>query len=133
MNDITRQISHVSPLKLAYVIQQLQPKLALAEAEPIAVVGIGCRFPDGVNTPEDYWKLLHEGRDAVTEVPADRWDFEAFYDPESRNPGKMYARHGAFLKSVDAFDCEFFGITPREARRYGPAATVIAGGQLGGH
>ena len=125
MNDITRQISHVSPLKLAYVIQQLQPKLALAEAEPVAVVGIGCRFPGGVNTPEDYWKLLHEGRDAVTEVPADRWDFEAFYDPNPGTPGKMYARHGAFLKSVDAFDCEFFGITPREAAGMDPQQRLL--------
>ncbi len=125
MNDITRQISHLSPLKLAYAIQQLKPKLALAEAEPIAVVGIGCRFPGGVNMPEDYWKLLHEGRDAVTEVPADRWDLEAFYDPNPGTPGKMYARHGAFLKSVDTFDCEFFGITPREAAGMDPQQRLL--------
>src|SRR6266480_2109349 len=65
--------------------------------EPIAIIGIGCRFPGGANTPEAFWELLRSGYDAISEIPAERWDVDAFYDPDPSASGKMYTRHGAFL------------------------------------
>jgi len=83
--------------------------------EPIAVVGIGCRFPGGANDPESFWSMLSKGTDTIVEVPPDRWDISEYYDPDTTAPGKMYTRHGAFLSEIDQFDAHFFGITPREA------------------
>jgi acyl transferase domain-containing protein len=92
--------------------------------EPIAIVGIGCRFP-GANNPESFWELLRDGVDAITEVPADRWDVDAFYDPEPGIPGKMYTRYGGFIDQVDQFDPSFFGISPREAERMDPQQRLV--------
>lgn len=83
--------------------------------EGIAIIGIGCRFPGGVNDTEAFWKMLVEGRDAVSEVPADRWSVERFYDAEPGLVGKTIAKWGGFLDSIDQFDPQFFGISPREA------------------
>lgn len=91
-----------------------------ARTEPIAVIGIGCRFPGGVRGPEAYWNLLHNGVDAITEVPPDRWDVAGYYDPDPGAPGKMYARHGGFLDNLDQFDPQFFGIAPREVNSMDP-------------
>jgi acyl transferase domain-containing protein/acyl carrier protein len=92
--------------------------------EPIAIVGIGCRFP-GANNPESFWELLRDGIDAITEVPADRWDVDEFYDPEPGIPGKMYTRYGGFIDQVDQFDPSFFGISPREAERMDPQQRLV--------
>ena len=81
----------------------------------IAIIGVGCRFPGGVSDAESFWKLLVEGRDAVTEVPADRWNVERYYDPEPGIAGKTCAKRGGFLDAIDQFDPQFFGISPREA------------------
>jgi acyl transferase domain-containing protein/acyl carrier protein len=89
--------------------------LERARTEPIAVIGLGCRFPGRADTPESFWRLLRDGVDAVTEVPKERWDIEAYYDPDPETPGKMSVRHGAFLDGVDQFDPWFFEIPPREA------------------
>ncbi len=83
--------------------------------EAIAIIGIGCRFPGGVNEPESFWKLLVEGRNAVTDVPADRWNIDRFYDPEPFVAGKSIARRGGFVSRIDQFDPQFFGISLREA------------------
>ncbi|HEY1050693.1 MAG TPA: polyketide synthase, partial [Prosthecobacter sp.] len=83
--------------------------------EGIAIIGIGCRFPGGVNDTEAFWKMLVEGRDAVSEVPTDRWSVERFYDAEPGLVGKTIAKWGGFLDSIDQFDPQFFGISPREA------------------
>lgn len=88
--------------------------------EPIAIIGIGCRFPGGVTTPEAFWQLLAEGRDAISEVPADRWALKDFYDPDTARAGKMYTRYGGFVDNVDRFDAAFFGISPREAEVMDP-------------
>ena len=99
-------------------IEQLEAKLAAAErvrSEPIAVVGIGCRFPGGVSSPEAYWELLANGVDAVTEVPKQRWDADAVFDPDPDAEGKSYTRWGGFIDQVADFDPQFFGISPREA------------------
>ncbi len=115
----TGQSNHRALLQRALAtIDQMQARLdasARAQRQPIAIVGVGCRFPGGANTPEQFWDLLRQGRDAVTEVPADRWDVDAYYDPDPDAPGKSYTRWGAFLEDVDSFDPSFFGISPREA------------------
>ncbi len=90
------------------------------EPEPIAVVGIGCRFPGGVHSPEEFWELLAQGVDALSDQPRDRWDFEAYYDPNRDAPGKIYVREGGFIQDVDKFDNLFFGIAPREALQMDP-------------
>jgi amino acid adenylation domain-containing protein len=92
--------------------------------EPIAIVGLGCRFP-GADGPDAFWKLLHDGVDAITEAAATRWDVERFYDPEPGQPGKMYTRWGGFLTDVDQFDAQFFGISPREAARTDPQQRLL--------
>ncbi|MBT6047726.1 MAG: polyketide synthase, partial [Candidatus Scalindua sp.] len=96
-----------------------------AQNEPIAVIGMGCRFPGGVDNPETYWQLLRDGVDAITEIPRDRWDIDAYYDPDPEVPGKMYTRYGGFLTGIDRFDSEFFGISPREAIHIDPQQRLL--------
>src|SRR5918992_3181056 len=88
-------------------------------SEPIAIIGLGCRFP-GAGDPETFWRLLRDGGEAITEVPRDRWDVNAFYDLNPTTPGKMNTRWGGFLEQVDRFDPHFFGISPREAASMDP-------------
>ena len=95
-----------------------------ANNEPIAIIGLGCRFP-GANDPAAFWRLLHDGVDAIREVPADRFDQHAFYDPDPTAPGKMNTRWGGFLEEVDRFDTNFFGISPREALRMDPQQRLL--------
>ncbi len=95
-----------------------------AKNEPIAIIGIGCRFP-GANNPAAFWQLLRNGVDAIGEVPADRFDQRAFYDPDPSVPGKMNTRWGGFLENVDQFDANFFGISPREAARMDPQQRLL--------
>lgn len=92
--------------------------------EPIAVVGIGCRFP-GADSPEAFRELLRNGRDAICEVPADRWDVDAFYVPDPPSPGKLSTRWGGFLSGIDRFDPQFFGISPREAASMDPQQRLL--------
>lgn len=87
--------------------------------EPIAIVGVGCRFPKA-DSPEKFWELLKNGIDAVTEVPSDRWDIDAYYEAQPATPGKMSTRWGGFLDQVDQFDPAFFGISPRETQHVDP-------------
>ena len=94
-------------------------------AEPIAVLGIGCRLPGKVSGPESFWQLLVDGRDAVSEVPADRWDADAFYDPDPQAPGRMTTKWGGFVDDVAGFDADFFGITPREAVAMDPQQRIL--------
>lgn len=92
--------------------------------EPIAIIGIGCRFP-GAKSPDAYWQLLRNGVDAIREVPAERWNIDDFYDPDPSAPGKMNTRHGGFIDDVDQFDPYFFGITPREAMSMDPQQRLL--------
>ncbi|MBP5976712.1 SDR family NAD(P)-dependent oxidoreductase [Brasilonema sp. CT11] len=95
------------------------------DTEPIAIIGIGCRFPGCANSPEAFWKLLQEGVDAITSVPADRWNVDSFYDPEGEKPGKIRTRWGGFIGNIDSFDAQFFGISPREASRMDPQQRLL--------
>ena len=96
----------------------------LSAGEPIAVIGMSCRFP-GANDPEAFWQVVSSGTDAVREIPAERWEVDAFYDPDPAAPGKMNARHGGFLDHVDLFEPEFFGISPREAIQMDPQQRLM--------
>ncbi len=92
--------------------------------EPIAIIGIGCRFP-GAKTPEGFWDILRNGVDAITEVPFSRWDIDTFYHPQASTPGKMNTRWSGFLEQVDLFDPSFFGISPREAKHIDPQQRLL--------
>ena len=93
--------------------------------EPIAIIGIGCRFPGGANSPEQFWLLLRDGINAVSEIPSDRIDLDSFYDPRPATPGKMMTRWGGFVENIDLFDADFFGISPREVERLDPQQRLL--------
>ena len=119
----------LSPLQQSYlVITKLKASLDAYErqqSDPIAIVGASCRFPGGAVDLSSYWRLLREGVSAVREVPRDRWDVDAFYDPDPAAPGKTATRCGAFLDGVDQFDPLFFGISPREAASLDPQQRLL--------
>ncbi len=99
---------------------QVRREAAAASSEPIAIIGIGCRFPGGADDPRAYWRLLRDGVDAVGEPPAGRAELDGFFDPNPRRPGTTHVRRGGFLDRVDGFDPQFFGIAPREAEHMDP-------------
>ena len=97
------------------------------QKEPIAIIGIGCRFPGGAHDPEQFWNVLAEGVDGIIDVPADRWDFRKFYDADKERIGKSHAKQAGFLQTrVDAFDPLFFGISPREAAVLVPQQRLLS-------
>ena len=102
-----------------------QARTAISDREAVAIVGMACRFPGGSDSPDAFWTMLRNGIDAITEVPPDRWDIDAYYDPDQDAPGKMYTRHGGFIGGVDRFDATFFGISAREARSMDPQQRLL--------
>lgn len=125
MNKSASSIYDMSPLKLALAAREMKGNLTLMRAEPIAVIGMGCRLPGGADSPEAFWRMLEDGIDAVGEIPPGRWDVDAFYDPDPAVPGKMYCRHGSFIKDIDGFDARLFAVSPREAAAMDPQQRIL--------
>ncbi len=123
------EITELSPLKRALIaIRDMQARLDAVEngqREPIAIVGMACRFPGHSQNVEAFWHLLRDGVDAITPIPRSRWDVETYYDPDPDAPGKMYTRGGGFIEQVDGFDAKFFAISPREAVRMDPQQRLL--------
>lgn len=93
--------------------------------EPIAIIGIGCRFPGHANDPESFWEMLCKKTDAISEIPPERWNASKFYDPIQGAPGKYYTMCGGFVENIQYFDSSFFGISPREAQRMDPHQKIL--------
>ena len=119
----------LSPVKRALQeIRELRARLAVAESAqsgPIAIVGAGMRFPGGVRDADSFWELLESGRDAITDIPRNRWDWRQYFDRNPEARGAMYAVRGGFLEDIDCFDAEFFGIAPREAAMLDPQQRLV--------
>ncbi len=124
MSSPDRLAEELTPVKRALLeIRELRARLDLAESrgrEPVAIVGAALRFPGGVHDLDALWQLLSAGRDAIVDIPSDRWDVDALFDADPDAPGRMFTRRGGFVDGVRGFDAEFFGISPREAEGMAP-------------
>ncbi|MGV2829404.1 beta-ketoacyl synthase N-terminal-like domain-containing protein, partial [Myxosarcina sp. GI1(2024)] len=122
-------VKPISPIKRAvWALENMQAQLDFIEyskREPIAIVGVGCRFPGGADNPEAFWQLLHDGVNTIAEVPSDRWDIDMYYDPNPDTPGKMHTRYGGFVNQLREFDAQFFGLSPREAISLDPQQRLL--------
>ncbi|WP_456302512.1 SDR family NAD(P)-dependent oxidoreductase [Streptomyces niveus] len=127
MTDDDKLLSYLK--RVSAELHETRRRLHEAESdtqEPIAIVGMSCRFPGGVSTPDELWRLLSDGTDAITEFPGDRgWDVAGLYDPDPDAAGKSYVRRGGFLESVADFEPDFFGISPREAVTMDPQQRLL--------
>lgn len=128
MNDFLDRISKLSPRRLMLLALELQAKvesLSHVHREPIAIIGIGCRFPGGADDPDSFWQLLRRGGDAVVDIPKHRWDPDASAAPRRADSHTMSTPRGGFLERVDEFDPEFFGILPGEALSMDPQQRLV--------
>jgi acyl transferase domain-containing protein/surfactin synthase thioesterase subunit/acyl carrier protein len=124
MNDKDIKKPDVDLREMLGIVKQLNftiDRLKDKNSEPIAIIGMSCRFPGGSNSIDEYWQLLVNGKDAISEIPSDRWDLSDYYDPDPDVPGKMYCKWGGFLNTkVQDFDTKFFDIPPLEAQMMDP-------------
>ncbi|MEO1560172.1 MAG: polyketide synthase, partial [Cyanobacteria bacterium J06632_19] len=100
-------------------------EIEYSKNEPIAIIGMGCRFPGGANNPEKFWQLLREGKDAIKPIPCERWDIDAHYNSNPDTNGKMYIREAGLLSEIDQFSPKFFGISPKEAVSLDPQQRLL--------
>jgi FkbH-like protein len=126
VNSKSEQLS--SSQKILLALKEARHKLESierAQTEPIAIIGLGTRFPGGIKNPQDFWEFLQAGKSGITNIPKERWNIEDYYDPNPETPGKMYIRQGGFLSEIDQFEPQFFGISPREAHRLDPQQRLL--------
>ena len=134
MKEFLDRIANLSPKRLALLAAQLNEKVPALEkaaapqvtrSEPVAIVGMACRMPGGIDGPEAFWRALREGADLVSATPPDRWSLDDWYSPDPDAPGKAATKWGGFLDTVDQFDRRFFGITPKEAASMDPQQRLL--------
>jgi acyl transferase domain-containing protein len=129
MSTVEKRLENMSPLQRAmFVLKETQARLESLQQrlnEPIAIVGMACRFPGGAGDLDAYWRLLCDGVDAIRETPPNRWDADKLYDPDPAAPGKMNSRWGGYLERIEEFDNLFFGISDREAARMDPQHRML--------
>jgi acyl transferase domain-containing protein len=117
---------HLNSMLFETEVQEMNSSSEQTHNETIAIVGMSCRFPGGAHTLEEFWELLHQGKDAVTDIPTSRWSIDDYYDPEMGKTGKMYIKQASFLQQpIEEFDTSFFGISPLEAQQLDPKQRLL--------
>ncbi|MDJ0583420.1 type I polyketide synthase, partial [Crocosphaera sp.] len=117
-----------APEQILQALQKASAKIESLESyqsEPIAIIGMGCRFPGNIDDPDSFWTLLENGMNPISTIPSDRWNINDYYDSDPEVSGKIYIKNGYFLEKIDEFDPLFFGISPREANSLDPQQRLL--------